>query len=335
MADPLNILLTGESGVGKTSILNLFPGDIILELDDDLNEIFQKPIDIPSLEGVVPCILREIDLRDLINNVVSYWEILRSIDTIFIVTDSTERNIENTAELLSELKNKLPEISFYIIANFQDRKSISYSVGKVESILKEKTFGFSAIQEDSIDKIIAIIREILKISNLAKLASINKEDIKDIWSGIEEARLLEKEGNYFASAEKFSIAASKVEKLSSKQTQEEINALYYLCKACECIELAEEFKDTQKIIEANDFFNQANTHLSDNRLKLLVLGNSVFCDAFKLSLDYEKSEAVNKKEKYYPKIKMLIEKAIKLYKEGGFEKEAVWALETLNKLKYA
>jgi len=335
LANPPNILLTGESGVGKTSILNLFPGDIILELDDDLNEIFQKPINIPNIEGVVPCVLREIDLRDLKNNIVSYWEILQSIDIICIVTDSTERNIENTAELLSELKNKLPEISLYIIANFQDRKSISYSVEKVESILKEKTFGFSGIQEDSYDKIIAIFREFLKISNLAKLASIEKEDIKDIWSGIEEARLLEKEGNYFASAEKFSIAASKVEKISSEQTQEEINALYYLCKAWECIELAEEFKDIQKIIEANDFFNQANTHLSDNRLKLLVLGNSVFCNALKLSLNYDKSEAVNRKQKYYPKIKRLIEKAIKLYKEGGFEKEAVWALETLNKLKYA
>ncbi|MFX1292486.1 MAG: GTPase domain-containing protein [Promethearchaeota archaeon] len=332
MANPLNILLTGESGVGKTTILDLFPGEIILELDDDLNEILQKPVDVPYLEGVEPCILREIDLRDLTNNFVSYWELLRSIDIICIVTDSTERNIGNTAELLLELRDKLPEIDFYIIANFQDRKSISFSVEKVENILKEKTFGFSAIQEDSKDGIIAIIKEILKISNLEKLHSIEKEDIKTILSEIEEARIFEKEGNFFASAKKFSIAASKFKKLCSEQAQEEISALYYLCKAWECMELAEEYKNTQKFLEANNFFNQANEHLSDKKLKLLVLGNSIFCEALKLSLDFDKSGAVNRKEKYYPKIRNLIEKAIKLYKDGGYEKEAEWALKTFNKL---
>ncbi|MFW9942607.1 MAG: hypothetical protein ACFFFT_16330 [Candidatus Thorarchaeota archaeon] len=335
MANPLNILLTGESGVGKTTILNLFPGEIILELDDDLNEIFQKPIDVPNLEGVEQCILREIDLRDLTNNFVSYWELLRSIDIICVVTDSTERNIENTVELLSELKDKLPEIEFYIIANFQDRESISFSIEKVENILKENTFGFSAIQEDSKEGIIAIIKEILKISNLEKLHLIEKEHIKDIWSEIEEARLFDKEGNYFAAAKKFSNAASKFKKFSSEQNQEEITALYYLCRAWECMELAEEYKNTQKFLEANDLFNQANEHLSDEKLKLLVLGNSVFCEALKLSLDFDKSDAVDRKEKYYPKIRKLIEKAIKLYKEGGYEKEAEWAMKTLNKLKIA
>ena len=38
------MLLIGEEGVGKSTIMNLFPGETILELDDDLNEIIQKPI---------------------------------------------------------------------------------------------------------------------------------------------------------------------------------------------------------------------------------------------------------------------------------------------------
>ena len=116
MLNDINILLTGESGVGKTSILNLFPGEIILELDDDLNEIFQKAINITEVKGTKQCLLREIDLRELVYNFSSYQNLLRSIDIICIVTDSTETNIKNTIELLLEIKNKLVDCDFYIIA---------------------------------------------------------------------------------------------------------------------------------------------------------------------------------------------------------------------------
>ncbi len=333
-----NILLTGESGVGKTTILNLFPGEIILELDDDLNEIFKKLIDIPNLKGVEEIILREIDLRELVNKFESYRQLLQSIDIICTVTDSTEINIGNTRELLLKLKNKLSEIDFYIIANFQDRKSISFSAGEVETILKEKTFGFSAIQEDSTDGIIAIIKQILKKLTLEKdetkhvIPTIEQIDLENIWSEIEEARILEKRGNYFSSAEKFSNAASKIKKISSEHSKGAISALFYLCKAWEFMELATEYKDTQKFSEAINLFNQAKHHLSDNKLKLLVQGNSVFCEALKLTLDFEKSDSLSKKDEFYPKIKNLIKKAIKLYKEGGYDNEAKWALRTLNNL---
>lgn len=341
MVKPPSILFTGESGVGKTTILNLFPGEIILELDDDLNEIFQKSIDLPNLKGVEQCIIREIDLRELINKFESYQQLLRSIDIICIVIDSTERNIDNTKESLSKLKKKLSKIDFYIIANFQDRKSISYNVGKVEIILKEKTFGFSAIQKDSKDRIIAIIKEILKRLIIEKkemelsLLTNEEVDLENIWSEIEEARFLEKRGSLFSSAEKFSIAASKLKKISFEQTEEEINALYYLCKAWESMVLAEEYKNAQKFSEAINLFNQSNEQLSDKKLKLLVQGNSVFCEALKLALDFEESDMLNKKEEYYPKIKKLVKQAIKLYKEGSFEKEAKWALTTLNNLNSA
>ena len=39
---PPKILLIGENGVGKTTIMDLFPGEKILELDEDLNELIQK-----------------------------------------------------------------------------------------------------------------------------------------------------------------------------------------------------------------------------------------------------------------------------------------------------
>ena len=335
---PFNILITGESGVGKTTILNLFPGEIILELDDDLNEIFQKPIDIPNLEGVNQCILREIDLRELMNNFVSYEKVLQSIDVIFIVTDSTDRNIKETQQLLSELRYKLPKPNFFIIANFQDRKFISLDIRKIENFLKEKTYRFSAIQEGSKGQMIDIIKDILRVSIIKKkeeshgVPSIEKIEYEEILSDIEEARLLEIRKTNYSASKKFSMAASKFKILNVDESKEEFTALYFLCKAWESIELAEEYKEPQKLSEAMKFYNQAILSLSDKKLKLLVLGNSIYCNALKLGLESDKSDDDNRKAEYFPKIKILIKKAIKLYQKSGYKKEAEWTLDVLNKL---
>jgi len=338
MLDPPNILFTGESGVGKTTILNLFPEDIILELDDNLNEVFQKQINIIYFKGIEQCILREIDLRELVNNFVSFHKLLQSINIICIITDSTERNVKNTQQLLSELKYKLPKIDFYIIANFQDRKSISMSIETIEHILKEKTYGFSAIQEDSKDRITDIIKDILKNSIIEKqgknqfVPATEKVDYNMIWSDIEEARLLERRGEHFAASKKFSIAGAKLKILNSKQVKEEFEALYYLCKAWECMELAEEYEETQKFSEAVKFFNQVIDHLSDKKLKLLTLGNLIYCEALKLGLESDESEEPNIKEKFYIKATNLIKKVGQIYRKIGYDKEAEWALSTLDKL---
>ncbi|MFW9880401.1 MAG: GTPase domain-containing protein [Candidatus Thorarchaeota archaeon] len=338
MLNPCNILLTGLSGVGKTTILNLFPGEIILELDDNLNEIFQKPVDIPIRKGVEQCILKEIDLRELTNNFVSYQKLLQSIDIICIITDSADRNIEDTQQLLSGLKNKLQNIDFYIIANILDRKSISNNVEKIENILQEKTFGLSAINKDSKDRITDIIKDIVKTSIIEKkeknllIPSLEKVTYEEIWSDIEEARLLEKQENYYTASKKFSMAASKFKTLNSEQAKEEFVALHYLCKAWESMDIAEEYKEPQKYSEAVEFYNQAIMHLPDKKLKLLVLGNSLYCKALKIGLALDKSDNVNNKVECYPKIEMLIKKAVKLYKKSGYEKDAEGTLKILDEL---
>ncbi|MFX1497309.1 MAG: GTPase domain-containing protein [Promethearchaeota archaeon] len=336
MLKPPQILFTGENGVGKTTILNLFPEDIILELDDNFNEIFQKQVNITGTRGIEHCILREIDLRELVDNFFSFQKLLHTIDIILIVTDSTERNVKYTYDLFSELKYKLPKIDFYIIANFQDRKSISMPIEKMEYTLKEKVFGYSAIQEDSKDCITEIIKEILEISIIKKQGkkpSFDKIDYNIIWSDIEEARLLEKKGDHYTASKKFSIAGSKFKILNSNEEKEEFKALYNLCKAWECIELAEEYENISKFAEAVKFFDQAIESLSDEKLKLLVSANLMHCEALKLGMESDISDQLHIKERLYIEIIDLINKAVNLYKRGGFEKEAEFALTTLNKLK--
>jgi predicted amidohydrolase len=159
-----------------------------------------------------------------------------------------------------------------------------------------------------------------------------KVDYSEIWNYIEEARSLEKEGDRIAAAEKFSYAASEFKDLCSHvmvdEDREDLNALYYLCKAWECMEFAEEYENPEKYMEAIKLFNQASEHFNDTKLKSLALGNASFCQALELGSRFDKSSNPSTKAEYYPQIKTMLRNAANSYRKGGFESEADWALAT-------
>ena len=138
---PPKVLLVGEDGVGKSTIMNLFPGETIIELDDDLIEIIQKPIHLPVFERINEIILRELDLKELVDNTKVYRALLDSIDIICIVTNSGASNLGRTKRLFSILQERVKKADFYIIANFQDLESTSFEPEKIEEIFGVKTFG--------------------------------------------------------------------------------------------------------------------------------------------------------------------------------------------------
>jgi len=158
---PPKILLVGEDGVGKTTIMNLFPGELIIELDDDMNEIIQKSINLSSFGKLNECIIREINLGDLVNNTKIYRQLLDSVDIICLVTNSGASNLNETKRLFSLLKPRVEKAEFYVIANFQDLKNASFEPNKIKNLFGLKTFGLSAISEESKDNINSIIIEIL------------------------------------------------------------------------------------------------------------------------------------------------------------------------------
>jgi len=355
---PPKILLTGEIGVGKTTIMELFPGETIIELDDDLIEIIQKPINFIDSKGINQCIIREIDLEELVNNSNFYKKLLDSVDIVVIVTNSGASNLGRTQKLVTLLKPKIHKADLYIIANFQDLKDSAFSPKKIEKLFNIKTFGFSANKEESKNEIYFILKEVLKgiLSQQKKKLIIAEEpspaldelehveieqpaeqievkvDYKDIWNQIEEAKILDKQGEHLAAAEKFSCAASQFKDLCSyvmaDQDREELNAIYYLCRAWECMEFAEEYDNPDKFTEAVELFNKASEQFTDNKSKSLALGNSVFCQALELGSKFDKASETSIKAEYYPKIKMNLRNAANLYRKGGFESESDWALAT-------
>jgi len=166
---PPKILLAGEDGVGKSTIMDLFPGETILELDDDMNEIIQKKINLHNLEGVTEFILREVNLQDLISYSKIYKTLLDSADIICLVTNSGAGNLSRTKQLFYELKKKANRADFYIIANFQDLVNTSFEPDKISESFGITTFGFSAVQADAKDIIYKIISSILKTSIIDKI----------------------------------------------------------------------------------------------------------------------------------------------------------------------
>ena len=166
---PPKVLLVGEDGVGKSTIMNLFPGETIIELDDDLIEIIQKPIHLPVFERINEIILRELDLREVVDNTKVYRALLDSIDIICIVTNSGASNLGRTKRLFSILRERVKKADFYIIANFQDLESRSFEPEKVEELFGVKTFGFSAIKKEAKEKIYDVISEIIKGSIVEKI----------------------------------------------------------------------------------------------------------------------------------------------------------------------
>ncbi|MFX1502275.1 MAG: hypothetical protein ACFFDH_15040 [Promethearchaeota archaeon] len=161
---PPKILLIGEKGVGKTTIMDLFPGEIILDIDDNLNEIQQKFIKFSDLKDIKQYIIKKIDMNELAYNTIRYKDLLKSIDIILIITNSADSNLRRTKNLYSRLKPKVGKADFYIIANYQDVQDIAIEPEKIEKIFNLKTYGFSAVKEDSNKEIQFIINEILRTS---------------------------------------------------------------------------------------------------------------------------------------------------------------------------
>ncbi|MFX1321005.1 MAG: hypothetical protein ACFFAQ_05095 [Promethearchaeota archaeon] len=170
---PPKILLTGEDSVGKTTIMNLFPGELIIDIDEDMNQIVRKTIKLYNFEKIKECTLIEINIQDLVDHPKVYSHLLNTMDVICLVTNSGAINLGRTKNLYLFLKSRVEKADFYIIANFQDLKNASFKPDKIEESFGLKTYGISATSEEANDKINSIIYEMLYIT-------INKERIYEL-----------------------------------------------------------------------------------------------------------------------------------------------------------
>jgi hypothetical protein len=172
---PLRIILTGQMGVGKTTIMDLFPGETVLKIDDDLNEIVEKTLEVHNLPQIKKIKIREIDLHELVQNSKIYREWLDYADVIIVVSNSRATNLSYTFKELKILKKKIKRALFFHIANFQDQKEATFEPEQIEKIFGIQTYGFFALSEHAKEKMYQIMQLILK-STLSHKRTIISEN---------------------------------------------------------------------------------------------------------------------------------------------------------------
>ncbi len=188
---------------------------------------------------------------------------------------------------------------------------------------------------DTAMMMIRIIRKNLRQSkDLKKLGKAARVRINYCTARInlEEARILGKQGEHVAAAEKFALAATQFKDtcllFNIKKEREELEAIFHLCSAWERMELAENFEEPIKFKEASEIFVKASEFFTESKLKFLAQGNSNFCAALEEGCKFDQSDDINVKTLIYPKVKSILRKAANSYEKGGFKNGAAWALAT-------
>ena len=170
-----------------------------------------------------------------------------------------------------------------------------------------------------------------RIEKLKRLAKV-RINYCSARRNVENARILAKNGEHVAAAEKFTDAASQFRDIcfffKIERERKELEAIYYLCKAWESMELGEQYEDPDRFLEAANLFTKASRLFADSKMKLLVSGNSAYCKALEYGTKFDKSSETKNKAQLYPKIKKNLRNAAVSYRKGGFEGEADWTLAT-------
>ncbi|MHA1950572.1 MAG: nitrilase-related carbon-nitrogen hydrolase [Candidatus Thorarchaeota archaeon] len=280
-------------------------------------------------------------LRERVEEKISYacaWNLIEKAKAHHRMSDyqKAKENYEEACEILKELPSYDYEASYYSAWALQEEAE---HLSKLEEH-KEALDRYETTRE-SFDSAIASLEktstslekrwERERIEKLKKVAKVRMNYCSGR-ADVERARILGKQGEHLAAAERFASAASKFKEVLTlfkiKAERLELEAVYNLCRAWESMELAEIYDDSDRFAEAANLFTKASKLFTDTKLKLLAKGNSAFCKALEHGCKFDESTDTDVKALLYPKIKAMLRKAASAYRKGGYESGADWALAT-------
>jgi len=280
-------------------------------------------------------------LKDRIQEMTSYaraWTQIERAKACHKREDHAQakENYEKASGILKELPSYNYEAPYYSAWALQEEaEQLSKQESHEEAIEKyetaRKSFDNAIKTLGNTSKQATEKREKERIEKLEELAKV-RMNYCSARADIEKARILGKQGEHLEAAERFASAASQFRDaftpIKIEQERGELEAVYYLCRAWESMELAEKYEAPDRFAEAANLFMKASELFTDSKLKLLASGNSAFCQALEYGCKFDESTEMQVKEQLYPKIKVMLRKAGSSYGKGGFESGADWALAT-------
>ena len=147
-------------------------------------------------------------------------------------------------------------------------------------------------------------------------------------AALEEAKLLDKQGDHAASSERYGAAARSFEKVSDTMEEElerkELTSTIYLCRAWGKMTSAEAEFSPELYLEAAELFDRARESGIDEKAKILAFGHSSFCKALEAGARYEATH----EEALHTAAKSHVETATNFYVRAGFKDASEYAKAT-------
>ena len=179
----------------------------------------------------------------------------------------------------------------------------------------------------------ASIQKIQDIDHKEMAAELNnasavREEYCSGRTALEEAKILDRQGNHTASSRKYGYAAEIFETIArkpwSKEGRRELQPIIYLCRAWQKMMMAETKASPILYNEAAKLFEQAKEHILDQQTSLLALANSSFCKALEAGTKFETTRDLTT----YSTAKKYMEAASNYYLKAGFSTASEYAIAT-------
>ena len=145
---------------------------------------------------------------------------------------------------------------------------------------------------------------------------------------LEEARILDRQGDHLASSRRYGQATERFQKVIDAMEREperkELKPIIYLCQAWQKMMMAEARASPILYGEATELFMQAKINSLDPYTSLLAQAHSSFCMALEAGTEYE----LTRKTESFTEAKRHIEAASSYYLRAGYQTASDYARAT-------